>query len=286
MPCKYCQKDISNKGSLAAHEKRCPLNPGQEVWDTNPYFRDGMTPWNKGLTKETCPSIAIQAEKSSKTLTGRPGVKHSLETRLLLSKLAIERGLGSKTDKPGWGKKGWFKGIWCDSSWELAFILHCMDKQLHVERAQVKLTYVHEGKTKCYYPDFLVEGVLTEVKGHPDSKWEAKKFFNPGIEVYDEERMIPILSWAKLTYGKNFTRLYDGKSDDGMSTPSKVGGYNALTPEEVGQRLKAIEDIDLTVQGWVKKVSDRLGLSHTQVRRFIDSHYLGATFTRRSSKQG
>jgi hypothetical protein len=257
------------------------MNPGRIPWDTNPHFKLGMTPWNKGLTKETSPSIAAQAKKSSKRQKGHPGHKHSPETKLLLSQKAIERGLGSKTNKPGWGKKGWYEDIWCDSSWELAFVLYCKHNNIPIGRSNVKLTYIINGVVKSYYPDFLVNGVLTEIKGRPDDRWKAKKLYNPHIDVYDGERMKPILSWAKLTYGKDFIYLYTGSKKEEIKPPTKVGGSNALTSEEINKRLKLIEGVDLTKFGWLKKVSDLLCLSHTQVRRFMDLHYPGVTYNRK-----
>ena len=54
-----------------------------------------------------------------------------------------------------------------------------------------------------------------------------------------------------------------------------------LKEEEVEERLKLINDIDLTKYGWVKKVSERLNISHTQVRRFIKEHYDGDFYSRK-----
>ena len=59
------------------------------------------------------------------------------------------------------------------------------------------------------------------------------------------------------------------------------GGSNKLKEEEVEERLKLINDIDLTKYGWVKKVSERLNISHTQVRRFIKEHYDGDFYSRK-----
>ena len=61
----------------------------------------------------------------------------------------------------------------------------------------------------------------------------------------------------------------------------KYGGQNKLTKVEVKDRLDMIDDIDLTKYGWVKKVSERLDLTHTQVKRFIDKHYTGEVYRRK-----
>ena len=53
-----------------------------------------------------------------------------------LSKNAISRGLGglvpSRSHK--FYKKGYYHGIWCDSSWELAYILYLKDHNIQVDR--------------------------------------------------------------------------------------------------------------------------------------------------------
>jgi len=61
------------------------------------------------------------------------------------------------------------------------------------------------------------------------------------------------------------------------------GGQNALSKEEVQRRLLKIESsgIDLTSYGWVIKVAKLFGFSHTQARRFVNSHYMGLVYSRK-----
>ena len=61
---------------------------------------------------------------------------------------------------------------------------------------------------------------------------------------------------------------------------TNFGGSNKLTNEEIKERLELIKDIDLTKFGWVKKVSNKLGVSHSQVKRFIDKYYDGDFYRR------
>lgn len=71
------------------------------------------------------------------------------------------------------------------------------------------------------------------------------------------------------------------RKEIGKYMGENFGGSNKLTEIEINRRLKLIEDIDLTKFGWVKKVSDRLELTHTQVKRFIDKHYIGNYYRRK-----
>lgn len=59
------------------------------------------------------------------------------------------------------------------------------------------------------------------------------------------------------------------------------GGSNRLTQDEIEKRLELIKDIDFNKWGWVKKTSDRLNITHTQVRRFIKKYYKGSFYQRK-----
>jgi len=62
---------------------------------------------------------------------------------------------------------------------------------------------------------------------------------------------------------------------------TNFGGSNKLTEVEVKRRLELIKKVDLGKFGWVKKVSDILNLTHTQVRRFIEKNYTGDYYRRK-----
>jgi hypothetical protein len=62
-----------------------------------------------------------------------------------------------------------------------------------------------------------------------------------------------------------------------------TGGQNKLKEDEINKRIQLINEsgIDLMKYGWVKKVSELLGVTHTQVRRFMKKHYTGEYFVRK-----
>jgi len=73
---------------------------------------------------------------------------------------------------------------------------------------------------------------------------------------------------------------YDKRKKIGKKLGDEYGGRNKLNDDIIKERLNMISDIDLKQYGWVKKVSDRLNLSHTQVKRFIKKYYNGEYFIR------
>jgi hypothetical protein len=112
----------------------------------------------------------------------------------------------------GRGKKGWYKGYWCDSSWELAWVIYSLDNGLKFTRNAQGFEYMFNETVHIYYPDYLMEdGTYIEIKGYTTAQWEAKKNnFNGKIKIFDKVEMIPILKYVKEKYGFDFIKLYEG----------------------------------------------------------------------------
>lgn len=73
--CVFCEKEFSTKRGCSYHSRFCPSNPKREF----------LKAWNKGLTKEDDPRIALSEEakrKCAKTFLGR---KHTKETKKKIS---------------------------------------------------------------------------------------------------------------------------------------------------------------------------------------------------------
>lgn len=70
------------------------------------------------------------------------------------------------------------------------------------------------------------------------------------------------------------------RQEIGKKLGDNFGGINKLSDFEIKERLEKIKDINLMKYGWVKKVSDRLEITHAQVKRFIDKHYKGEYYRR------
>jgi len=71
------------------------------------------------------------------------------------------------------------------------------------------------------------------------------------------------------------------KQKIGKYLGENFGGSNKLPQNEIDRRLKSISEINLNKFGWVKKVSEKLNISHTQTKRFIKKYYNGAYYQRK-----
>lgn len=175
----------------------------------------GKIPYNKGLTKETSVLVAkgSLAAKKAFELYGdqRKKIHHTEESKAKIAKYARENNYGGYKQGSGRGKKGWYKGFFCDSSWELAYVIYCLENNISIQRNTEKRTYFFKGKTRGYIPDFIVNSDLVEIKGYNSDEWEAKHAANPDVKTLYKEEMKPIIKYAVDKYGKDYIKLYEKK---------------------------------------------------------------------------
>jgi hypothetical protein len=185
--CKFCHRGIKNKGSLVAHEKVCPGNPERVKYQRSPKAgaQKGSVPWNKGLSADVDVRVATTAAKNAVILKGRPGKKHTNETRMKMSesrKRLYESGWESTAGRT---KKIRYTSpiagdVTLDGSWELRVAKHLDSIGVKWVRNKARFPYVRpDGKSSTYQPDFFVSewNTYIEVKGYETdidrAKWGA-----------------------------------------------------------------------------------------------------------------
>ena len=107
--CPYCNK-VFKKLGIGNHIYSVHTEEGLEV-------RRTKSIWNKGLTKETSQrvrNVSIGQLKSNK--------------------------VGGYHKNLGRGKQGSYKGYWCDSSWELAFVIYHLEHDIKFKKKLEKIS--------------------------------------------------------------------------------------------------------------------------------------------------
>lgn len=115
------------------------------------------------------------------------------------------------------GKSGYYKGIWCDSTYELVYLIYNLDNGIDIRRNTLKFPYRHNGKNHEYIPDFRVNGELVEIKNFWTEVVQVKLECVPekiSILYYDElEEMMQFVDRKYGTWHKkkknNYEVLYD-----------------------------------------------------------------------------
>ena len=208
--CIKCKKETNTRG-IAAHFRIVHLGLN-ELQIAGNKARSGKKAWNSGLNKTTDNRILKMADSISAATVGKPGHKVSEETKKKISNTCqSNKKSGGYRKGSGIGKSGWYHGIWCDSTWELAYIIWCEANNKKIIRNTEYFDYTFEGKKHRYLPDFIVDGKLVEIKGRrkSDSLIDAKiDSTNGKVKLMLEAEMKPILD--SVQHLQPLEKLYGG----------------------------------------------------------------------------
>lgn len=144
---------------------------------------------------------------------------NSENTKNKIKQSYIEHGTkpGGYRKGSGKGKHGWYKGFWCDSSWELAFTIYNIDHNIKFQRYKGYFEYEYKGEKYKYYPDYIMsDGSLVEIKGRHDvEQWKIKLECIPStivLRVITWKEIQVYLKYVKNKYGNDFINLYENKN--------------------------------------------------------------------------
>ena len=222
--CEFCGRTFSRICSYKAHLNRCKSNPDIDNIITN------YNPWNKGLTKYTNEKLMQKAIKQSTIIKqgnpigafGRKGINNYSCKPEIRAKISATM-KGNHNNNPqvtGRGKKGWYKGIFCSSTYELAFLIYCFDHNINVKRYDGFYNYSYEGKSRRYYPDFIINNTIIEIKGFYTEKVKIKTESvkdRPIVVLYRKD-LKEVFDYIESTYNKtvdkNIHELYQDKMEE------------------------------------------------------------------------
>lgn len=227
--CKYCNKECKNGNSLRNHERLCKLNPERQFstfYLNNP---QKSNPWQKGLTKDTDDRLKRIGEglsnsyKEGKIVSHQKGKSRSKEEKQKISSsMKNNPNAGGLRRGSGRGKKGWYNGFFCDSTYELVYVIYNLDHGISFNRCKLAYKYIYRGEVHRYYPDFeLKDGSLVEIKGYYNDQVKAK------INSVND-RKINLLLGKDLEYAFDYVRnTYDYQKLEDLYNGIKHGEYLA-----------------------------------------------------------
>ena len=189
-----CGKEFDNAQSLNAHYSWCLKHKeltNQKLNYINTRIRSGS---NCNFSKE---------------YLGENGVKkiHNKSRKTIENNIKV--GMQYKFNFDGRIKQGWYKGFYCDSSYELVFLIYCLEHNIPIQRCTQVFKYEYKNKIRRYYPDFEINGIIYEIKGYDCelSKFKHKLF--PQIKMLYKSDLKKCFDYVIQKYGKNFTELYE-----------------------------------------------------------------------------
>ncbi len=205
--CKNCGKGFSSKKKVRTYcSNKC------RAAYVHPNFLDeNNRPANYDMSKiRFCLTCNKKLHHCTKTGYCRKHYRDSGTWRSNVSK-SLKGKTGGIRKGSGRGKCGWYKGFWCDSSWELAWVIYSLDHGVAFERNKAGFLYTYEGKELRYYPDFILStGEYIEVKGYDSEQFRVKEAsFDGKLTVLRKPEMEPILQYVTSKYGKDYISLYE-----------------------------------------------------------------------------
>lgn len=112
----------------------------------------------------------------------------------------------------GTGKHGWYKGYYCDSTYELVYVIYNIDHNISFERNKKSYEYIGtDDKLHLYYPDFIQDNMIVEIKGVLDLNVYRKlaAIDDYPVKLLLLEDLKPMFEYVKNTYTyKDITELY------------------------------------------------------------------------------
>lgn len=127
---------------------------------------------------------------------------------------------GGYRENSSYGKRGNYKGIHCDSTYELAFLIYCFDHNVKVIRNKDYFKYFYRDKWRKYFPDFYLPDydVYIETKGRVNEVVYAKANALPEgkLILLDTDGLETIFKYIRENYpvrcnksNNNLYILYD-----------------------------------------------------------------------------
>lgn len=197
--CSRCGKDVKVNGSVSNILcKECKI-----VSTLNPSGKCLICGKSVSTNRKTC------CKEHAKILIGQTISKNTKGTGKV----------GGFRERSSNGKRGWYKGFYCASTYELAFVIYCLDHNISIRRNKKYYWYEYEGQRHKYYPDWIVnEDHLVETKNFITELVEIKAAAvnDMPIEILDTVKLQPYFEYVAKTYGKtyhnksnNFYELYE-----------------------------------------------------------------------------
>lgn len=120
--------------------------------------------------------------------------------------------IGGYRNNSGRSKSGYYKKIYCGSTYELVWVIYNLDHNIKFKKFEGFIEY---SGGKKYFPDFFQDDVIIEIKGYHtetvDKKTKAAKDKGYNIKLLYKKDLKYCFDWVKNNYSyKKLEELYDG----------------------------------------------------------------------------
>jgi hypothetical protein len=185
----HCARSFSTSKDRDSINRKISMSLKSSVWGNN-YFKKRSVEKRTLYDKEP---ILCDFCKHPLPFEKRDQKYCSLEC---FRKDPNSRNSGGYRKGSGRGIGGFYKGFYCDSTYELVYLVYSLDNGVKIERNTKKYPYTFKGKQHNYIPDFEVGDKYVETKGYHTDLVDVKK-----ASVDDKE--------VQVLYRKDLQHCFD-----------------------------------------------------------------------------
>lgn len=211
--CKHCKIAIHDEKTFCSHRCRALFhNPNRKgltykAWDEKRALLEQEYLKKSKLICQICSQQIPYKRRTKKTCSPECLQEFRRRHKELLRNIPHTNNGGFR-EGSGRGKSGWFSGIFCSSTYELAYVIYCLDHQIQISRNTQSWEYFNPstGKVSKYYPDFIVGGSdIIEIKGYPspivDAKIKAVRDSGHPIQILYTEDLKEVFAYVQMKTG-------------------------------------------------------------------------------------
>jgi hypothetical protein len=208
--CPKCEIEHSNNGKFCS--RSCANSRGPRTEDFKISVR------NKLLGKVGLPNInkgkyLVERISVSCLHCNTNFITKASEPNKYCSNICRVQKAGGCRPGSGRSKSGYYKGIYCGSTYELCWVIYNLDHGIKFSRFEGVL----QNRDLKYYPDFLLDDgkTIIEIKGYEkqnlvERKTRLAESFGYNVKVLRCEDLKFAFIYVKEKYTNKFHTLYDG----------------------------------------------------------------------------
>jgi len=208
--CPNCKTD-HNKSGIYCSRSCANIARGPRSQETKDKIRAAVLANPSGVAKTKVGGSNIKGIKRAKRLfvqckTCGVGFETlASDPRRFCSAPCVRR--GGQRNGSGRAKTGYYKGIYCGSTYELAFLIWNLDHGENISRCDRSFTYEYHGETRIYWPDFKIDDKIYEIKGRLQEV-DHLKISSCSAILIDQLKIKPYIEYVSKKYNCHKHKLW------------------------------------------------------------------------------
>lgn len=208
-----CSASYTNIGKRVSDDTKTKLSRFQKEKLKNGTINlpNGISTYCPVFYCKICSKIFTSKDKKSKQQTCSK--QCGFELNRINLKIGLKKPGGGLRERSGRGKSGWYRGYFCNSTYELAYVIYNIDHDIKFERNTKGYTYFYPERNDFfkYYPDFSINDGYVEIKGYETklNNYKLSGVTDKTVTILYKKDLKYIFDYVQTTYSITIDKLYE-----------------------------------------------------------------------------